>query len=191
MGRKKGIREQEEVIYIVGEGLTEQQYFSHLKHIKGYRYQVKPRFCTNTSIREITDKVESLLSDGATVICVFDADNSHRQESERLLLQKFMAKYGNNESVIICDSLQCIEYWFILHYEDCCPLHSDGLQTLRHLKKHLPQYDKTEAFLGKRKWVENLIDDGRLEAALNRARKYEDGNSYTHIYRAFDKLTNK
>lgn len=29
-------------------------------------------------------------------------------------------KYENNANVILCDSLQSIEYWFLLHFEDTC-----------------------------------------------------------------------
>ena len=32
----------------------------------------------------------------------------------------FKKKYENNANVILCDSLQSIEYWFLLHFEDTC-----------------------------------------------------------------------
>ena len=39
-----------QVIHIVGEGLTELFYFSHLKKILGYRYSISPRLFENNSI---------------------------------------------------------------------------------------------------------------------------------------------
>lgn len=42
-----------QVIHIVGEGLTELFYFSHLKKILGYRYSISPRLFENNSIEKI------------------------------------------------------------------------------------------------------------------------------------------
>ena len=38
-----------QVVHIVGEGLTELFYFSHLKKILGYRYSISPRLFENNS----------------------------------------------------------------------------------------------------------------------------------------------
>lgn len=42
-----------QVIHIVGEGLTELFYFSHLKKFLGYRYSISPRLFENNSIEKI------------------------------------------------------------------------------------------------------------------------------------------
>ena len=52
-------------------------------------------------------------------------------------------KYENNPNVILCDSLQSIEYWFLLHFEDTCRHFQDSAATERALKQYLPTYDKT------------------------------------------------
>lgn len=39
-----------QVIHIVGEGLTELFYFSHLKKLLGYRYSISPRLFENNRI---------------------------------------------------------------------------------------------------------------------------------------------
>jgi len=48
-----------QVIHIVGEGLTELFYFSHLKKILGYRYSISPRLFENNSIEKIEKKIKS------------------------------------------------------------------------------------------------------------------------------------
>lgn len=63
-----------QVIHIVGEGLTELFYFSHLKKILGYRYSISPRLFENNSIEKIDKKIKELLDEDVFVICVFDAD---------------------------------------------------------------------------------------------------------------------
>lgn len=107
-----------QVIHIVGEGLTELFYFSHLKKILGYRYSISPRLFENNSIEKIEKKIKELLDEDVFVICVFDADVSRRSDAENKKMVSFKKKYENNANVILCDSLQSIEYWFLLHFED-------------------------------------------------------------------------
>ena len=87
-GRKQKMREPKTGIYIVGEGITEQYYFAHIKRIFGYQCTIKPRFFGNTNIAEMRKKIEELLRDDIFVICVFDADVSTHNESERRKLIK-------------------------------------------------------------------------------------------------------
>ena len=60
-GRKQKIREPKSGIYIIGEGITEQFYFAHLKRIFGFHCISKPRFFGNTSISEMRKKIEELI----------------------------------------------------------------------------------------------------------------------------------
>ncbi len=66
-------------------------------------------------------------------------------------------KYENNPNVILCDSLQSIEYWFLLHFEDTCRHFQDSAATERALKQYLPTYDKTRKYLEKDKWVKEIF----------------------------------
>ena len=52
-----------QVIHIVGEGLTELFYFSHLKKFLGYRYSISPRLFENNSIEKIDKKIKELLNE--------------------------------------------------------------------------------------------------------------------------------
>ena len=75
-------------------------------------------------------------------------------------------KYENNPNVILCDSLQSIEYWFLLHFEDTCRHFQDSAATERALKQYLPTYDKTQNTLRRinglkkclliQKWIEHV-----------------------------------
>lgn len=95
-----------QVIHIVGEGLTELFYFSHLKKILGYRYSISPRLFENNSIEKIEKKIKELLDEDVFVICVFDADVSRRSDSENKKMVSLKKKYENNPNVILCDSLE-------------------------------------------------------------------------------------
>ena len=50
------------------------------------------------------------------VIYVFDADVSRRSDAENKKMVSLKKKYENNPNVILCDSLQSIEYWFLLTF---------------------------------------------------------------------------
>ena len=107
-----------QVIHIVGEGLTELFYFSHLKKFLGYRYSISPRLFENNSFEKIDKQIKELLNEDVFVICVFDADDSSRSDAENRKMAALKKKYEKNGNDILCDSLQSIEYWFLLHFED-------------------------------------------------------------------------
>ena len=92
-----------QVIHIVGEGLTELFYFSHLKKFLGYRYSISPRLFENNSIEKIDKKIKELLNEDVFVICVFDADVSRRSDAEkrnmRRMVMLFCATVCNQSNI--------------------------------------------------------------------------------------------
>ncbi len=189
-GRNQKIKDTYPGIHIVGEGITEQYYFTHIKHIYNYRCIVKPRFFEQTCISDIQKCTIKLLKEDADVICVFDADVSSRNLKENNALALFKQKYGNNKHVIICDSLPSIEFWFLLHYKETNRyfLNSDAVAKI--LKKHLKDYCKNKTYLEKENWVRDLCSDGKLDKALERSISdaLHDG-SYSDLYKAFECLS--
>ena len=168
-----------QVIHIVGEGLTELFYFSHLKKILGYRYSISPRLFENNSIEKIEKKIKELLDEDVFIICVFDADVSRRSDAENKKMVSLKKKYENNVNVILCDSLQSIEYWFLLHFEDTCRHFQDSAATERALKQYLPTYDKTRKYL----------EGSKMDKACELAEKYKGRDSYSEIYKAIKKVS--
>ena len=188
MRNKKPIRSTRQVIHIVGEGLTELFYFKHLKQFMNYRYSISPRLFENNSIEKIEKKIVELLNEDVFVICVFDADVSRRSDAENKKLVALKKRYGKKDNVLLCDSLQSIEYWFLLHYEDTCRHFNDSAATETALKRYIPLYDKTRKYLEQDKWVKDLIADNKMKRACELAEKYEGRNSYSAIYKAIKKL---
>lgn len=176
------------VIHIVGEGLTELFYFSHIKKLMNYRCSISPRLFENNSIEKIEKKIKELLREDVFVICIFDADTSRRSITENRKLTALKHRYENSNSVLLCDSLQSIEYWFLLHYENTCRHFNNSDATTKALQRYIPTYDKTRKFLEKEKWVRDMVADGKIETARQLARRYDKENSYSVIYKAIDKL---
>ena len=189
-GRKQGFKLTKPGIHIIGEGITEQYYFTHLKNIFNFTCTIRPRFFCNTSIKDIGNRIKELQKGDITVICIFDADVSKRNEKENERLKVLQIKYSKNKNVIFCDSLPSIEYWFLIHFKDTCPDFLNSKQVEKQLKKFITDYDKTEAFLKNEKWVRDMsLINGTLQIACQRAKSYTSKKlSYSNIYKGIDAL---
>ena len=187
MVRKTSLRQRRSPIpTIIGAGITEQWYFTHLKALRGYRVKIRPRFFGTETAAGLDKKIEEVLRDEGIAICVFDADVSTWNETECKKLAALQKKYEGNASVVLCDSMPSIEYWFLLHFKHTTRHFGTSKAVINELKKYIPQYDKTEQFLGNQKWVEEMTGEGRQEQACEYADKMDTtGGSYTRANKVF------
>lgn len=179
---------QKKTIFIIGEGLTEQYYFLHLKRIKNYQCTVRPRFFGKTDITQIEKVVQKLLMGGVTVICVFDADVSTRNEVENKKLSKFKNAYKKDDCVIICDSLPCIEFWFLIHFVQTNKSFNNSKSLEKDLKKYISDYEKTKKYLENPKWVELLVANQQNAMVNVKLINVQEGGSYSNIDKAIEIL---
>lgn len=174
---------------IIGAGITEQWYFSHMKAIYDYRIKVRPRFFGTETAEGMTKKIAEILEDGGTAICVFDADVSTWNEAERKKLDKLRAKYAKNKHVLLCDSLPAVEYWFLLHYENTNRYFGTSKAATQALRKYVPEYEKTEQFLSNIKWVVDMSGEGKFDEACRRAEVFGyEGESYSRLHKVFEAI---
>lgn len=57
-------KQKKPVITLIGEGLTEQYYFKHIRTLYNYHYNVKPYFFGTTSLFEMDRKINEILEGG-------------------------------------------------------------------------------------------------------------------------------
>lgn len=188
--RNQNFKEQYPGIIILGEGQTEQYYFTNLKKIFDYHCTIRPRFCTNTCISAISKSIKNLLTGDVFILCVFDTDVSRRIPGENIKLQELMLEYKDDPKVIFCDSFPTIEYWFLLHFKNICPNFISSKHAERELRKYIPNYAKTEAFLRLERWVRDMsVNKGHVDQAITRAKSYGTvGPSYSNVYLAIEAL---
>lgn len=193
MSRSVGKRPQKlPKVTVIGEGITEQYYFSHVRSLYNYRYELKPYYFGTTTLQEMERKISEIVSGGGIAICVFDTDVSQRDEAQRKRLDHLKRKYGQKKNVIFCDSLPSVEYWFLLHYRNTNRFFAGSAEVERELRTYIERYEKKANFLEKEKWVADMCSDQKLETAIQRAKDFgENGESYSNIYKAFDFLKNK
>ena len=84
--------------------------------------------------------------------------------------------------VVVCPSMPSIEYWFLLHFENHTQLIKTCGRTMQKLLspymmplfpntdgKQLLKVLKSEEYVKDSGWVEKLYENGKLEAAIQRA----------------------
>ena len=87
MARKESTTQVREAIpTIIGAGITEKWYFTHLQTKYRVRMKIRPRFFGKETVFTLEKKLTEVLKDGGRAIIVFDADVStwNKAEKERL-----------------------------------------------------------------------------------------------------------
>ncbi|PVX49254.1 RloB-like protein [Hallella colorans] len=186
MARKEAIRRQRHGrAVIIGAGLTERWYFSHLQFHFNLKIKIRPRFFGNENITTLEKRIIQVLSNEGIAVVIFDADVSTWNDAEKARLIALKKKYEKSKRVILCDSQPSIEYWFLLHYLKTNRFFGTSKAVVDELVKYVERFEKTNDFLRNPKWVEDLCNNGKLKDALERAISYgEQGPSYSNVWKA-------
>ena len=109
--------------------------------------------------------------------------------------------------VTICDSMPSFEFWLLLHFVDHEGLLNNYSQVSNILAPHIKPYFldstkglkqllKQEKHLKDSQWVKRLMDEGRIEQAVERAKvcleraiRKEGGQSYSKVFHIFNTTT--
>lgn len=190
MARKESTTQfKESIPTIIGAGITEKWYFTHLQAKYRVRMKIRPRFFGKETVFTLEKKLMEVLKNGGRAIVVFDADVSTWNKAEKERLEIMKSKYAKNNRVLLCDSMPSIEYWFLLHYVNTNRHFGTSKAVIMELVKHIKEFDKTETFLKNQKWVDDMSADGRLESAAQRAVAFgTSGESYTNVWKAMQEL---
>jgi hypothetical protein len=176
----EGTREMGELypFLISGGSNTERFYFTHINDTTAYKFNIRPKYFGD----------ESRLKKHGNFVAQF-------------------AKEIADGTLTICPSMPCIEYWFLLHFEDYTQLLKDYPAVSNRLASYkeqlfpesstgLKKLLKKEKFLKDSTWVENLCAEGKLDLAAERAEEniaaaVEAGKleeqSYSYVYKVFKK----
>lgn len=174
---------------IIGAGITEKYYFSHLHDLFNLKIKIRPRFFGNENIYTLEKRIGKVLDEGGKAVVVFDADVSTWNEAEKERLAELRKKYTRNKRVTLCDSLPSIEYWFLLHYANINRYFGTSNAVKKELTKHIKDFDKTESFLKNQKWVADMCDKGQWHIAFQRAKSFgTEGESYTNMWKAIENI---
>lgn len=156
---------------VLGEGITEQWYLQHLKILKGYKYSVRPSLFEDIGIEKAEAIIDDLISGGCDKIFFFTDYDTIVNQNKEIKFKRLVDKYKDEEGVFICDSMPCIEYWFLLHFTYTTKEYLNYNQVEQDLKKYIPDYKKKIKYLKEDKCFQLLISNGNLNKACLNAEK--------------------
>ena len=187
MARKTAtIQKNQERAVIIGAGITERWYFSHMQSLYDLKIKIRPRYFGNESIFTLEKLIKQVLDNEGLAIVVFDTDVSTWNESENKKLSALRQKYSKHKRVILCESMPSIEFWFLIHFINTNRFFGTSKSVIAELVKFIPKFDKNESFLSNKKWVDDMCQDGRLINACRRAKQLgSEGESYSNLWKAF------
>ena len=181
-------------IAIIGEGLTEYRYVDDMRTTERYRFSLVPGIPKHSDIDDIVNLAKERVNAGYDyVLCLIDMDVI---ESSHDKMAHYRSLKNDNPKIIFVESSPCTEYWFLMHYMPCpsSKEYADYKAVAQELKKHIPDYEKTETFFNKTHIYRELKEKGDLAQAVELSRELdklhatepEVYKSYTQMYKLFD-----
>lgn len=133
-------------------------------------------------------QIDRVLADNGIAVCVFDADVTRTRPVEKAKFEDMKRRYANNPAVILCDSMPSIEFWFLLHYLNTNRYFATSDDVIIALRRYISNFSKHQSFLSKEIWVSELLNDGKMNQAITRAKELNAGESYTNLHILFEKI---
>lgn len=194
MTRKTENRNVRKSIAIIGEGLTEFRYVDDMRTTERYRFNLVPGIPKHSDIDDIVRLAKERINAGYDyVLCLIDMDVIERDHDK---LEHYRALKKDNPDIIFVESSPCTEYWFLTHFmpSPSSKEYANYDAVARELKKHIPDYDKKEAFFNKTHIYHELQEKGDMERAIEISRELDKLHemepdvykSYTQMYKLFD-----
>ena len=181
-------------IAIIGEGLTEYRYVDDLRTTERYRFSLVPGIPKHSELDDIVKLAKERVDAGYDyVLCLIDMDVIEGNYDK---MEHYLALQKNNPEIIFVESSPCTEYWFLMHYmpRASSKEYADYDAVAQELKKHIPNYEKTEIFFNKTHIYRELKEKGDMVRAIELSRELdvlrmkepEVYKSYSQMYKLFD-----
>lgn len=191
MSKRTVNRKTRKSIAIIGEGLTEYRYVDDMRTTERYRFSLVPGIPKHPDLDDIVRLAKERLNAGYDyVLCLIDMDVIEGSHDK---MEHYRALKRENPGIIFVESSPCTEYWFLMHFmpRPSSKEYADYDAVAQELKKHIPNYDKTEAFFNKTHIYRELKEKGDMERAIAlsreldelRAKEPEVYKSYSQMYK--------
>lgn len=174
MARYFKTRSLKPAIAVIGEGITEQIYFTQLKHYEKLDFSLKPSLPKHSSIKSIADKaVELIEKEFDHVFCLFDLDEINR---DRHIKEEYeqLKRELHGPQITFIENNPCMEFWFLLHFIQTTKEFDNYRQLETELKKHIPDYEKTKKYLVA-KDIYALLKENQNKAKQNAQKGIDTG----------------
>jgi len=164
---------------IIVDGETEFWYFQMLKRNEpNLQVNIEPKIPQKKNISEQYEKIIELSEDFTKVFWIIDldvviAESKMIKKGETNQIQK-LKNYLNTiekkyDNVITIINNPCLEFWFILHFNQTTKYYPQCKEAETELKKHLKDYQKTQKYFTKQNDDIYLKLKSKLSTAVIRA----------------------
>lgn len=190
---------------------TERYYFIHVNALSDkYKFNIRPEYFGDESAytEVFPRRIAEILSKNADakIFCVFDMDTVVKDglQDKHVAFAASLKSEIENGQVVLCDSMPSFEFWLLLHFTDYRDLLKDYQEVSGILSSYIKPYFKdsdkrlkkllkSERYVQDSAWVKRLLDKGRLEQAVERAKicldremKEKGKHSYSKVFKAFE-----
>ena len=177
----------------VVDGNCEFWYIQMLKrNERSINVKLKPEIPQKKKLVDQFEQVIELSKDYDKVFWIIDFDVINREtrlarKGTKTLLQEFKEYFDKIEEeykgvIIIIINNPCLEYWILLHFETTSRYFDTCDEATRHLKRYLPDYEKTRLFYTRQDNDIYLKLKPNLKSALTNARllkEFDFNNPHT------------
>ena len=178
---KKRLHKSKPTFAVIGDGECEFWYFQMLKrNERSLQVTIKPDIPQKKKLKDLRDRVIEYSKDYDKVFWVVDLDVIVSEsrlvaKGEESALQEFK-KYVNEiekktKNVTIILNNPCLEFWLLLHFEATGKYFDNCNDVTKRLRKHLPNYEKTENYYTKQNDDIYLKLKSKLNIAIENADK--------------------
>jgi hypothetical protein len=194
MRKSKNIQKRKVFSFVV-DGECELWYLQLLKQQENPNIHLEPKLPHKKSLKDQFNLVLSLSEESEKVFWIIDLDNilKETQESKKgtkSALQEFQGLYNrcqNNANIIVIVNNPCLEFWYLLHFEQTAKYFQSYEQLENVLKQHLPEYEKAERYYKNAR--QNIYQrlKPHLETALSNA-KQTSNFDFDNIYKGISEM---
>ncbi|GHT65195.1 hypothetical protein AGMMS50239_24420 [Bacteroidia bacterium] len=177
--RKSRNIQKRKVFSFVVDGKCELWYLQLLKQQENLNIHLEPKLPHKKSLKDQFNLVSRLSKESEKVFWIIDFDNIQKETIEnkkgtKSALQEFQGLYNkcqNNANIVVIVNNPCLEFWYLLHFEQTARYFQSYEQLENALKQRLPEYEKTERYYKNAR--QNIYQrlKSRLETALNNAKQ--------------------
>ncbi len=91
--------------------------------------------------------------------------------------QRENSKVEKKAGIRVIETMPCTEFWFLIHYKEGYSSHiyMSCQELEQELKKHLPDYKKTEKYFKNKEIYSVLKDNNKQEKAIKDSKPYCEG----------------
>lgn len=189
---------------IVVDGETEFWYLQMLKrNEKLIKVDIKPEIPQKKKLADQYSKVIELIKSYDKVYWIIDLDvvlkeSAQVKKGKRKPIDAFIEYKRKiekkSDKIILIINQPCLEFWFLTHYIRTAQPYNNCEEAGRQLKKHIPDYEKTEKYFTKQDNDIYIKLRPYLATAINHSKYFASfdidspNNGLTEMYKLFSDI---